>query len=231
MTNVEPSSVLTVANASAQASSAMLQHLPALALVSEFTPARERVERFISQVFQASFNAKIMTYAPDLLYLEHDLRIQAALGLRWADKHPLFCEKYLEGSILDAIGDPLLERGEVVELSNLASMTPGAGAQLYVLAAVALDLAGCKQLVFTANETVRRSISRGGFSARFLADANVEKITGADQWGSYYQGRPQVMVADIPASAQIIRSNPLVTPLLNVAMPAMRQFALAWNQA
>lgn len=209
----------------------MLQHLPALALVSEFTPARERVERFISQVFQASFNAKIMTYAPDLLYLEHDLRIQAALGLRWADKHPLFCEKYLEGSVLDAIGDPLLERGEVVELSNLASMTPGAGAQLYVLAAVALDLAGCKQLVFTANETVRRSISRGGFSARFLADANVEKITGADQWGSYYQGRPQVMVADIPASAQIIRSNPLVTPLLNVAMPAMRQFALAWNQA
>lgn len=209
----------------------MLQHLPALALVSEFTPARERVERFISQVFQASFNAKIMTYAPDLLYLEHDLRIQAALGLRWADKHPLFCEKYLEGSVLDAIGDPLLERGEVVELSNLASMTPGAGAQLYVLAAVALDLAGCKQLVFTANETVRRSISRGGFSARFLADANVEKITGADQWGSYYQGRPQVMVADIPASAQIIRSNPLVTPLLNVAMPAMKQFALAWNQA
>lgn len=209
----------------------MLQHLPALALVSEFTPARERVERFISQVFQASFNAKIMTYAPDLLYLEHDLRIQAALGLRWADKHPLFCEKYLEGSVLDAIGDPLLARGEVVELSNLASMTPGAGAQLYVLAAVALDLAGCKQLVFTANETVRRSISRGGFSARFLADANVEKITGADQWGSYYQGRPQVMVADIPASAQIIRSNPLVTPLLNVAMPAMKQFALAWNQA
>jgi hypothetical protein len=99
------------------------------------------------------------------------------------------------------------------------------------LAAVALDLAGCKQLVFTANETVRRSISRGGFSARFLADANVEKITGADQWGSYYQGRPQVMVADIPASAQIIRSNPLVTPLLNVAMPAMKQFALAWKQA
>jgi len=231
MINVESSSVLTVANASVQASSAMLQHLPALALVSDFTPARERVERFISQVFQASFNAKIMTYAPDLLYLEHDLRIQAALGLRWADTHPLFCEKYLEGSVLDAIGDPLLERGEVVELSNLASMTPGAGAQLYVLAAVALDLAGCKQLVFTANETVRRSISRGGFSARFLADANVEKITGADQWGSYYQGRPQVMVADIPASAQIIRSNPLVTPLLNVAMPAMKQFALAWNQA
>lgn len=231
MTNVESSSVLTVAKTSAQASSAMLQHLPALALVSKFTPARERVERFISQVFQASFNAKIMTYAPDLLYLEHDSRIQAALGLRWADKNPLFCENYLEGSILDAIGDPLLDRGDVVELSNLASMTPGAGAQLYVLAAVALDLAGCKQLVFTANETVRRSITRGGFSARFIADAKVEKITGADRWGSYYQGCPQVMVADIPASAAIIWSNPLVAPLLNIAMPSMKQFALAWNQA
>ena len=204
---------------------------PTLNKVADYTPARERVERFISQVFHASFDAKIMTYAPDLLYLEQDSQIQAALGLRWADKQSLFCEKYLEGSVLDAIGDPLLRRGDVVELSNLASMTPGAGAQLYVLAAVALDLAGCKQLVFTANETVRRSISRGGFSARFLADAKVDKITGSDQWGSYYEGQPQVMVADIPASAQIIRSNPLVTPLLNVAMPAMKQFALAWKQA
>lgn len=207
------------------------KYFPRVKMVTDYTAARERVERFISQVFHASFDAKIMTYAPDLLYLEQDLQIQAALGLRWADQQSLFCENYLEGSILDAIGDPRLTRGEVVELSNLASMTPGAGAQLYVLAAVALDMAGCKQLVFTANDTVRRSITRGGFSARFLADAKVDKITGADQWGSYYEGHPQVMVADIPASAEIIRSNPLVAPLLSHAMPAMHRFALAWRQA
>lgn len=231
MTDAVPSSALTATPASARASREILGGLPELAMVSECTPTRERVERFISQVFHASFDAKIMTYAPDLLYLEQDGQIQAALGLRWANQQSLFCEKYLDGSVLDAIGDPLLRRGEVVELSNLASMTPGAGAQLYVLAAVALDLAGCKQLVFTANETVRRSISRGGFSARFLADANVDKVTGADQWGSYYEGQPQVMVADIPASAEIIRSNPLVAPLLKVTIPAMQQFAIDWTQA
>ncbi len=231
MTDVVLSSALNPSSVTARTPRVMLRGLPELEMVSECTPARERAERFISQVFQASFDAKIMTYAPDLLYLEQDVHIQAALGLRWADKHPLFCENYLEGSVLDAIGDPLLERGQVVELSNLASITPGAGAQLYVLAAVALDLAGCKQLVFTANDTVRRSIMRGGFSARFLAEAKVDRMTGADQWGSYYEGHPQVMVADIPASAEIIRSNPLVSPLLKAAMPAMQQCALVWKQA
>lgn len=222
---------LTVTDTPRRALGAISKGMPELAMVSACTPTRERVERFISQVFQASFDAKIMTYAPDLLYLEQGLRIQAALGLRWADKHALFCEKYLDGSVLDAIGDSCLERAEVVELSNLASMTPGAGAQLYVLAAVALDMAGCKQLVFTANETVRRSITRGGFSARFLADAKVDKVNGGDQWGTYYDGNPQVMVADIPASAAIIRSNPMVAPLLEVAMPAMHEFAATWKRA
>ena len=205
------------------------KRLPTLGMVTTFTPRRERVERFISQVFQASFDAKIMTYAPDLVYLEQDLRIQAALGLRWADKYPLFCENYLDASITEVIGDAELRRGEVVELSNLASMTPGAGAQLYVLAAVALDMAGCKQLVFTANELVRRSITRGGFTARYLADAKVDKIQGADQWGSYYDGKPQVMVADIPNSARLIRTNPLIAPLLEAAMPCMSQFVDGWT--
>jgi hypothetical protein len=135
----------------------------------------------------------------------------------------------LDGSVLDAIGDSRLERAKVVELSNLASMTPGAGAQLYVLAAIALDMAGCEQLVFTANDTVRRSITRGGFSARLLAEAKISKITGADQWGSYYDGNPQVMVADIPASAAIIRSNPMLSPLLDAAMPAMHRFVATWK--
>ena len=58
--------------------------LPSLKWAEQYDRQRERVEQFISGVFQAGFQAKIMTYAPHLLYLESERRIQASLGLRHA---------------------------------------------------------------------------------------------------------------------------------------------------
>ena len=204
--------------------------LPSLKWAEQYDRQRERVEQFISGVFQAGFQAKIMTYAPHLLYLESERRIQASLGLRHAVGCALFCEAYLETDIISAIGATDLSRVDIYELSNLASMNPGSGAHLYILAAIALDMVGCKKLVFTANKAVRNSIAKGGFTARFLANADVERVSNSsDQWGTYYDGEPQVMVADIPESAAIIRANPQMMALVNLAQSELQHVANEWS--
>jgi hypothetical protein len=204
--------------------------LPNLKSAKDFNPRRERVEQFISTVFQAGYQAKVMTYAPQLLYLESGRRIHAALGLRSAAEHPLFCEAYLASELLSTINEPGLSRDQVFELSNLASMNPGSGSHLYVLAAIALDMCGCRKLVFTANKVVRNSIAKGGFGARFLANADIERVAnGADQWGTYYDGEPQVMVADIPESAAIIRANPQMMALVNLAQTDLTCITSDWT--
>ena len=204
--------------------------LPSLKWAEQYDRQRERVEQFISGVFQAGFQAKIMTYAPHLLYLESERRIQAALGLRHAEGCALFCEAYLETDIISAIGATDLSRVDIYELSNLASMNPGSGAHLYILAAIALDMVGCKKLVFTANKAVRNSIAKGGFTARFLANADVERVSNSsDQWGTYYDGEPQVMVADIPESAAIIRANPQMMALVNLAQSELQHISNEWS--
>ena len=204
--------------------------LPSLKWAEQYDRQRERVEQFISGVFQAGFQAKIMTYAPHLLYLESERRIQASLGLRHAVGCALFCEAYLETDIISAIGATDLSRVDIYELSNLASMNPGSGAHLYILAAIVLDMVGCKKLVFTANKAVRNSIAKGGFTARFLANADVERVSNSsDQWGTYYDGEPQVMVADIPESAAIIRANPQMMALVNLAQSELQHIANEWS--
>lgn len=204
--------------------------LPSLKWAEQYDRQRERVEQFISGVFQAGFQAKIMTYAPHLLYLESERRIQASLGLRHAAGCALFCEAYLETDIISAIGATDLGRANIYELSNLASMNPGSGAHLYILAAIVLDMVGCKKLVFTANKAVRNSIAKGGFTARFLANADVERVSNSsDQWGTYYDGEPQVMVADIPESAAIIRANPQMMALVNLAQSELQYIANEWS--
>ena len=204
--------------------------LPSLKWAEQYDRQRERVEQFISGVFQAGFQAKIMTYAPHLLYLESERRIQASLGLRHAVGCALFCEAYLETDIISAIGATDLSRVDIYELSNLASMNPGSGAHLYILAAIVLDMVGCKKLVFTANKAVRNSIAKGGFTARFLANADVERVSNSsDQWGTYYDGEPQVMVADIPESAAIIRANPQMMALVNLAQSELQYIANEWS--
>jgi len=204
--------------------------LPSLKWTGQYDRQRERVEQFISGVFQAGFQAKIMTYAPHLLYLETERRIQASLGLRHAADVALFCEAYLETDIISAIGTAKIARTDVYELSNLASMNPGSGAHLYILAAIALDMVGCKKLVFTANKAVRNSISKGGFTARLLASADVSRVSNSsDQWGTYYDSEPQVMVADIPESAAIIRANPQMMALVNLAQSELQDIANEWS--
>ncbi|RLQ22471.1 hypothetical protein DWB85_07575 [Seongchinamella sediminis] len=192
-------------------------------------PGRERLEQFIAGVFHAAYGATVLEYLPLLFSLEQEGIIQAALGLRSARGQSLFCEQYLDTPldyhVQREFGRPV-NRGQLMELGNLAGSIPGMSVTLYLLAVAALDQAGISYLVFAANRTVRRSIRRCGFQTRVLGEAQARCLgERASEWGSYYQGCPQVILADIGDGVEHGMKHPLIGELWRREQPLIATLA------
>lgn len=183
-----------------------------LCACEEMHPRRERVERYIGSVFQAAWDARVLSFLPLLCSLEREGTLQAALGLRSANRGPLFCEQYLDvpaTSAVDALHGGRCSRGDVLELGNLAASEPGQGALLYLLVTAAIHEAGIGYLIFAANRAVRLSIRRSGFTPEAVGAARPERLGGAARdWGRYYDGDPQVMIGDMRLTHQQAWSRP-----------------------
>ncbi|MFT6957393.1 MAG: hypothetical protein ACJAYC_002404 [Halieaceae bacterium] len=178
---------------------------------------RQRVERYIAGIFSAAYDAKVFEYLPLLCSLERENSLVGALGLRSAASGPLFCEQYLKVSVQSAIlteyGMPVARRN-IMELGNLVSSSAGQGVYLYLLVTAALAAADVRYLVFAANRAVRYSIKRHGFDTRVICHADASRLGAkAEEWGSYYESDPKVVLADISQAAAHGRSDPAISEI------------------
>ncbi|TDG11868.1 hypothetical protein E2F43_15990 [Seongchinamella unica] len=180
-------------------------------------PGREKLEQYVAGVFYAAYGATVLEYLPLLFSLQQAGGIQAALGLRSARREPLFCEQYLDAPLERHVQQEFgatVNRGQLMELGNLAGSMPGQSVALYLMVVAALEQAGITHLVFAANRSVRRSIRRCGFPTRELADADPQRLGDrASQWGSYYRGCPKVMLADVRRGVEYGMSHPVIGEL------------------
>lgn len=163
--------------------------------------SREKVEQYIAQIFHTSYGAKVFDYLPLLLSLKRAGQITAAMGMRKAADESLLSERYLDCSAEQAIQQvygTLPERHKIIEFGNLVASTPGHSALLYLLAIAAMHKAGFNYILFTANQKVRASAKRCGFSTVSIAPAYPQALGAqASRWGSYYDGKPEVTLADV----------------------------------
>jgi hypothetical protein len=197
--------------------------------IGPLDPGREHLERYIAGIFHAAYGATVLEYLPLLFSMEQDGGIQAALGLRSARREPLFCEQYLgaplEQQVQKAFGRTV-NRGQLMELGNLVSSRPGQSVALYLLVVAALDQAGISHLVFAANRSVRRSIRRCGFVTRELCAADPGRLgDGAQQWGTYYDGDPRVVLADIRQAVEHGLHHPAIGALWRQEQPVIASLA------
>ena len=186
----------------------------------EHEVGRESLEQYISSIFSAAYDAKILEYMPLLFCLKQDETFTAALGLRSAAKGKLFCENYLDSSaqeqVLSHYGMPI-QRSAIMELGNLVASAPGQSSLLYLLIAAAIHEADVKYLLFAANKTVRASIKRSGFTPKSIQVAEKERLgLVGEYWGSYYEGEPLVMLADIALTIEQANAQPLMRQVLKV---------------
>lgn len=192
-------------------------------------PGREKLEQYIAGVFHAAYGATVLEYLPLLFSFEQQGAIQAALGLRSARSESLFCEQYLDAPVERHVQKEFgrsVNRGQVMELGNLAGSIPGQSVALYLMIVAALEQAGITHLVFAANRTVRVSIRRCGFPTRELGDANPACLGArASEWGSYYRGSPKVMLADVRRGVDCGNAHPAIRELWRSQQPLIASLA------
>jgi hypothetical protein len=163
---------------------------------------RPEVEQFICDIYKQSYDATIDVRYPTLMSIQDEQgTLLAAMGLRDAGRERLFLETYLdvpvEEAIFRATGEKV-ERSQIVEVGNLASLGSGAAQYLYLaFHAYAFEL-GYRYVVVTATTPLKTTFRRMKIETFHLVDADASRlIDGGVSWGSYYATEPQVITGNI----------------------------------
>jgi hypothetical protein len=164
---------------------------------------RDAVERFINHAFAVRHGAAIRSFMPTLLALQgRNERICGVVGFRKAAAEPLFLERYIAAPIEHALSERVgrtIERAEIVEVGNLASLSCRAAFHLAAMLPRVLMERGNRWIVFTATRTVRGMLAQFNAPVIQLAEAGRERAIGTgDDWGRYYDSDPRVMAGYLP---------------------------------
>lgn len=168
----------------------------------EQTVRRWSVERFIHDRFVTHYHADIRHFMPWLLSLEDDDgRIQGAAGLREAQNHGLFLERYLDEPIeevISHINGAAVTRAGIVEVGNLTA-TGAASARLLIVALTGLLVAqGVQWVAFTGTAMLLNSFNRLAIDLLPLVQADPLRMGDElSEWGSYYASGPWVMAVNV----------------------------------
>ncbi len=163
---------------------------------------RVRQEQYVRQAFADQFGAEIYHFLPYLLSIEDvEQNLQGVLGVHPAGEVALFLERYLDSPVeplIAKITGEEVARSDVIELGNLATTSPGGGRMLIVILASFLRGAGYQWVTFTALPGLINSFRRFGIDLYTLAEADPGRLgEEARYWGSYYEGAPKVVAANV----------------------------------
>jgi hypothetical protein len=171
-------------------------------------PHRDSCEDFIAARFQRAYGARVAHFSPHLFGIRDALaRWRAASGYTPADGRTLFLEQYLDAPIEVELarcrGRPVA-RESIVEVGNLAAVSPGSARALIPLLARHLHRLGYEWVVFTATRELRNTFARLGLSPLGLAAADPARLAdGGANWGSYYANDPIVMAGKISLGVRV----------------------------
>lgn len=176
-----------------------------LHLVAVDAARRAAVQDFIRDRFAVHYQANVRHFMPCLFGLEaDDGSLHGAVGCRSAAVQPLFLERYLDEPIehvIAARSGEVVDRADVVEVGNLAARGAGMSRLLIVALTRLLATEGVRWVGFTGTPALINSFRRLGIALHRLAPADPSRLgADRDEWGSYYDAGPQVMVAEVPGA-------------------------------
>lgn len=186
-----------------------------LRVINRRDTLRSDVEDYVRRVF-ASQHAAIIREFPERLAvaLGPDLTPLCAAGIR-TDEDGFFSEAYLRApieSILSQACQAPVQRGQVIEVTSLASDRAGHAFALldYITQLGRAD--GRTWGVFTATAKIRRCLERTGLNFLTLAPARIEAVPNPGDWGRYYDSHPVVCAMqdrrECPVSFQPLQNQP-----------------------
>jgi len=198
----------------------LLGNNPQFNLYGAAAAGRAEAEAYIADCFAQAYGAEVTRFAPLLLGLQCAASLRAVIGLRDAGSEQLFLEQYLDQPVeqtLTANFDRSVQRHEIMELGNLASLRPGVCQLVYLILAASLQRAGYRYAVFAGTAQVERIVSKLNFAIDSIVAADPARLGGAaDSWGSYYATAPHVLVVDLQKSLPRLQQNVLAAAVLEI---------------
>ncbi len=165
---------------------------------------RDELEAFITAAFQRQHGAVVRSFMPMLIGLRQpEGTLVGGAGYRQGDSGHLYLEQYLpqpvETVIARQAGAGPVARASIAEIGNFACRDcPSAVAMVGVLAEFLLGK-NHDWVVFTATRTVRRIMRHMGLRLAELGQADRSRLAASDDWGSYYECDPRIMLGYLPS--------------------------------
>lgn len=161
---------------------------------------RGEVEAFIRGVFADRYGARVAHFAPHLVALRSNGKIEAAAGYRPATT-PLFLERYLDAPV-DRLLAPHAAtppaREQIVEVGHLAATRAGMGRRLIFGLGLHLADSPCQWVVSTLTEELRHLFVRMGITPLALGVADPARLElESGDWGHYYDHHPVVLAGQL----------------------------------
>lgn len=160
---------------------------------------RAELEQFINNIFKQVHGANITRFMPYLMSLRdpHN-KLMAACGLRSAASEAPFLEIYLDQPIETLLSEHAgipVERNEIVEVGNFSVAELGMARYLITAINDQLYETSKQWAVFTAVPVLRNAFIKLGMHPEILGDADINRLPPEQrqEWGSYYEQKPQVM--------------------------------------
>lgn len=160
---------------------------------------RAELERFISDIFHQAYDAKIKRFKPYLMSLrDRDDKLMAACGLQSAAADKLFLENHLaqpiEAVLAEHTGLPV-KRSEIVEIGNFSVAELGMAHHLITAINDQLHFTSKQWATFTAVPALRDAFINLGMHPEILSDADINHLPREihEEWGNYFEQKPQVM--------------------------------------
>jgi hypothetical protein len=173
-------------------------------------PDNEFIKSFIKQQFFKKYNADINSFMPNLVSITNQKGdLKAAVGYRSAKQHSLFLEQYFSSPIEQHLSTQEgyeISRCQIVEVGNLACVTPGYARIVIIKLTQMLHSAGYEWVVFTLTKELENSFKRLNLSPQYLISAESVKVNTNDYWGSYYDTSPTVMYGNIKAGLSFLQN-------------------------
>lgn len=199
----------------------LLKLTPEFQLSNRSCDRRQVAQSYIRDRFKECYGANLREFLSYLVSMRCLGSLSGVAGLSLAAQQTLFLEQYLDSPIekeLERVLQVNVSRNSIVEVGNLVATTRGASLALFIVVATALSRAGFKYIVFTATSPLRITFEKLGFKTGFLKDANIDSVDSDsdNDWGSYYDSNPQVVVGRLEDALQVIANRNLFYCLQSV---------------
>jgi len=171
---------------------------------------RNIAEKYVKDIFASHYDANIRSFMPTIITLSEEERLLASVSLRSGAAENILVEKYLQLPIQQEIKKYISRnvlRSDVVEVGNMVASSLGGARKLIYMLTAFLKGAGFKYVIFTATPQLLNTFNRLGLSPKFLAFADREKIKFPDDWGSYYETKPQVVFGCVNEGYRLLKKQ------------------------